>query len=366
MLLDCLFEANNSVGGHGGNGLSGNGGSAGNGLGGAICTVAGTDQITACSFVNNVAQGGAGGISSGGAPGLGGQAYGAGLYSESTVLIIRSTLSGGNAIAGTGGGNGNGYGGGIYNVSDLGLYTCTIASNNATGSTFDSGGGIYNEGALGITNSTIAGNQADYGGGLNGFATLANTILAGNAAGTYGPDANGTITSMDYNLIQQTNGLTLQGTTSHVLLQKDPLLGPLQDNGGPTFTMALLPGSPAIDQGLSFGFYTDQRGFPRVYDLPSITDAGGSDGSDIGAFEFIPSPRLFIQDAANNNVLLSWSTDAADFHLLATPSLAAPSNWTEITNTRATVGNQVYVTNSAAGRRMSFRLSFPPANQADQ
>ena len=367
MLLDCRFEANSSLGGHAGNGLSGSGGFAGNGLGGGICTVANTDQITACSLVNNVAQGGTGGLSSGGAPGLGGQGYGAGLYSESTVLMIRSTISGGNAIAGTGGGgNGNGYGGGIYNNSNLSLYTCTIASNHATGSTLDSGGGIYNQGTLGITNSTIAGNQADYGGGVNGFATLANTILAGNTAGTYGPDANGTITSMDYNLIQKTNGLFLQGATNHTLLQRDPLLGPLRDNGGPTFTMALLTGSPAVDQGLSLGFLTDQRGFARAYDLHSVGNAGGGDGSDIGAYEFIPTPRLAIQPAANNNVLLVWSTDAADFHLLAAPNLASPGAWTEITNTRAIMGNQVFVTNAVAGPVLSYRLSFPPASQADQ
>jgi hypothetical protein len=58
----------------------------------------------------------------------------------------------------------------------------------------------------------------------------------------------------------------------------------LQDNGGPTFTRALLSGSTAIDQGYSFGLTTDQRGFTRV-DLP-IPNVSGGDGSDIGAFEF--------------------------------------------------------------------------------
>jgi len=319
--------------------------------------------LVACSLLGNVAHGGTGGLSSGGAPGVGGQAYGAGLYSESTLSLANSTISGGNAIAGTGGGgNGNGTGGAIYNVSDLALYSCTIASNNATGSTLDTGGGIYNQGTLGITNSTIAGNQADYAGGLYGFATLANTIVAGNTAGTYGPDIEGTITSMDYNLIQSTNGLILHGATSHVLLRTNALLGPLQDNGGPTFTMALLPGSPAIDQGLSFGLLADQRGFARPYNLPSVADAAGGDGSDIGACEFIPTPRLAIRPAANHNVLLSWTTDAADFHLLAAPSLAPPGAWTEITDTRTILGNQVYVTNAASGAGRNYRLSFPPAH----
>ncbi len=103
--------------------------------------------------------------------GVGGQANGGALYSESAVIMSASTINGGSAIAGTGSSNGNGNGGGIYNVSDLSLYSCTIAGNSAIGSTFDSGGGIYDQGTLGITNCTIAANQADYGGGLFGFST---------------------------------------------------------------------------------------------------------------------------------------------------------------------------------------------------
>ena len=64
------------------------------------------------------------------------------------------------------------------------------------------------------------------------------------------------------------------------------MLGPLQDNGGPTFTLALLPGSPAIDKGKNFnGSATDQRGLPRTMDSPCIANASGGDGTDIGAFE---------------------------------------------------------------------------------
>ena len=67
-------------------------------------------------------------------------------------------------------------------------------------------------------------------------------------------------------------------------------LGPcLARCGGPTFTQALLPGSPAIDQGYSFGLTADQRGFPRTVDRPCIANAPGGDGTDIGAFE-VPQP----------------------------------------------------------------------------
>jgi hypothetical protein len=65
----------------------------------------------------------------------------------------------------------------------------------------------------------------------------------------------------------------------------NPKLGLLQMNGGPTPTHALLPGSPAIDQGNCFGVHTDQRGWHRPFDYPSIPNAPGGDGSDIGAFE---------------------------------------------------------------------------------
>jgi hypothetical protein len=62
------------------------------------------------------------------------------------------------------------------------------------------------------------------------------------------------------------------------------MLGDLADNGGPTMTRALLEGSPAIDQGNSFGATTDQRGKPRPIDFDASSAAPG-DGSDIGAFE---------------------------------------------------------------------------------
>jgi hypothetical protein len=69
----------------------------------------------------------------------------------------------------------------------------------------------------------------------------------------------------------------------------DPLLGPLEMNGGFTPTHALLWGSPAIDQGKCFGIHEDQRGERRPYDYPSILNAPGGDGSDIGALELHPT-----------------------------------------------------------------------------
>jgi len=92
------------------------------------------------------------------------------------------------------------------------------------------------------------------------------------------------LNSQGYNLIGDTTGTVILGITTGNLLDIDPLLGPLQNNGGPTDTHALLPGSPALDAGISGGPNTDQRGVPRPIDIPSLPNA--ADGSDIGAYEF--------------------------------------------------------------------------------
>jgi hypothetical protein len=95
----------------------------------------------------------------------------------------------------------------------------------------------------------------------------------------------GTVTSNGYNLSSDDGGGFLTATGDQI--NTDPKLGPLQDNGGPTFTHAVLTGSPAIDQGYNFsGSTTDQRGtgFARTVDLGFPKPMGG-DGTDIGAFE---------------------------------------------------------------------------------
>ncbi len=92
--------------------------------------------------------------------------------------------------------------------------------------------------------------------------TVANTIIAGNTAPT-GPDLDGFITSLGHNLIGNSSGSS--GFVAADLQSVNPLLGPLQNNGGPTETMAPLPGSPAIAAGsvalIPAGITTDQRGF---------------------------------------------------------------------------------------------------------
>jgi hypothetical protein len=127
---------------------------------------------------------------------------------------------------------------------------------------------------------------------------LHNSIIAGNSnVGGSAPDCSGTITSQGYNLIASISGCVIAGTTTGNLLGQPSGLGPLQNNGGPTLTHALLMGSFAIDAGDPTGCAraTDQRGFFRLVD-------GNGDGvawCDIGAFEyasflFVPTSMSYL------------------------------------------------------------------------
>jgi hypothetical protein len=204
-----------------------------------------------------------------------------------------------------------------------------------------------------VFNCTVTGNQAEYGGGIAGNPTLGNTIVAGNTAATAanGPDGSGTFFSEGYNLVQNTNGLALSGPA---LIGIDPLLGPLAYNGGPTRTCALRAGSPAIDNGKNCGPVTDQRGAPRPFDFPSITNAGGGDGSDIGAFE-LGRPTLTIQQFANAAVL-SWPSYFGDFTLQSVTDIKASNSWANVAGTPVVVGGQNVLTNGPISGNRFYRL----------
>jgi len=124
---------------------------------------------------------------------------------------------------------------------------------------------------LTITNCTFCENTAQHGGGMRtsgSSLTMRNTILAAN-----GPDdCDGPVSSAGYNL----EGGTSCGCTEATDQQDtDPMLGPLADNGGPTLTHALLPGSPALDVIPWPGApATDQRGFLRPYPVGGLADIG--------------------------------------------------------------------------------------------
>ncbi len=185
------------------------------------------------------------------------------LGNEGRATVTSTTISGNRADS---------AGAGCDDDSDSGgltLINCTVANNTAeTG-----GGGIFNypSSILKVSNSTIAGNATmnpnTNGGGLDnlsgGVAMIFDTIVATNTATGSGPDVSGVVTSSGHNLIGNSSGGS--GFVASDLLNLNPLLAALGNYGGPTASMTLLPGSPAIDAGDNTNApATDQRGFSRI------------------------------------------------------------------------------------------------------
>jgi PKD repeat protein len=249
---------------------------------------------------------------------------GGGIYNDHAMLTLSNCTISGNYAMGTVyccdrwcdcAYSSGGYGAGIYNDGTLTLSNCTISGNVAgtyTGDGDGSGGGIYNGSAnLTISNCTLSGNEALVAGGniylYGGVATvfqIGNTILKAGASGeNIFNQGGGTIISQGYNLSSDNGGGFLTGPGDQINV--DPMLGPLQDNGGPTFTHKLLTGSPAINAGnpnfTPPPFY-DQRGpgFDRVRD----------GRVDIGAFEVQSRPPVASFTFSCN--LLTCSFDASN------------------------------------------------------
>jgi RTX calcium-binding nonapeptide repeat (4 copies) len=200
-----------------------------------------------------------------------------------TLTILNSTISGNNA---------GGFGGGIDNAGTVTIDDSTISDNQAA---FEGGGGIYNTqfGTATIDDSTISGNAAidtgitPQGGGIfnENVLTLINCTIANNTVeGDGGGIATSTVafrpnmvTTLDNTIVSGNFEFStipsdiygvINGPSSNNLIGGNPLLAPLGDYGGPTETMALLLGSPAIAAGTSTvpgGLpLTDQRGFART------------------------------------------------------------------------------------------------------
>jgi hypothetical protein len=269
-IANCTF-ASNSAGG-----------------GGAISNV-GPLSINDCSFTNNSSKGEAGAIFNGGA----------------NLWVTGSTFNsnlGGTCSCPAG------SAGAIENRSAATFTNCTFGANSAAAD----GGAIWNRypfSVLNLTNCTLSGNSAASGGGIfsAGTLNLHNTIIAHSTGGDCVNQGPTGINS--HNLIQD-------GSCSP-LLSGDPMLGQLFPNGGPTETMALLAGSPAIDagdnsvRGAPLFLIADQRGIPRCH-------------VDIGAYEFaepvVPPPTVIcppnistVSDPGTSSAMVSFSATATDF-----------------------------------------------------
>jgi hypothetical protein len=291
ILNRCTFENNQAIGGFGA-GYHGIPGFGGIGEGGAIWS-SGTLMATNCTCTTNLALGGGGAANEGG-PGLGGPGRGGGVYAEGPTTLNRCTFENNQAIGGFGEGyiagfglglGGVGEGGAIWSSGMLMATNCTCATNLALGGVGAAhpypepglggpgrGGAIFTSAGGTLVNLTLAHNRADsqavigcpagpaQGGGLavtNSPLTVRGTIIAESSNGG---EVWGVVTDAGYNICSDgTAGFTATGSLNNT----DPLLGPLANNGGPTLTVGLYAGSPALDRIPSGYPPTDERGVSR-------------------------------------------------------------------------------------------------------
>ena len=337
--------------------ITGNSGGGGNGAGIYSDGSSGYAQfsIIASTVSGNTGWGGAG-------------IYNYAYHGTSYVSVTACTISG-NIASGPGV-----VGGGIYNDGNSGFASLAVSLSTFSGNSApQSAGGIYNGGASGsaglsVFDSTFNGNSASNGSsifnlGNGGIATVSigDTILKTGGLGANIANNLGTVTSVGYNLASDNGDGFLINATDKI--NTDPMLGPLANNGGPTFTHAPLAGSPVIDKGKSFGVTTDQRGFPRTVDDPCVANASGGDGSDIGAFEtqtVCPNLQITAITRETNNIRITWTTYAAKTNALQGTSGAGDGSYT--TNSFAnlftvtnTVGTQTNYLDLGAATNFSAR-----------
>jgi hypothetical protein len=317
------------------------GGPGANGLGGAICNL-GSLWVTCSTLASNVVTGGGGG------PG-----------GDADAVPGVDTGNGGS-----GGNGGWGMGGALHNSGVASLVNCTIAYNAGSGGPGGSGGASQMPTSPGRNQGTggNGGNGGSGFGGVDGTCNLINCTVAlnqgnagsaGNAGGGNPPGTPGTSGSAWGGTAcgPMVNTLIVSNTPAGGDTFPDPKLGPLADNGGPTLTMALLPGSPAIDAGnTSLAPDTDQRGFPRPAGL----------AADIGAFEYgsvMPAIAVSRSGAAGLSILATGNAGQS-CRLLSSPDL---SSWVPVaTNQIGSDGTILFNVNCPPGSACRFyRLVMP-------
>ncbi|MCC7020384.1 MAG: hypothetical protein IT332_11540 [Ardenticatenales bacterium] len=234
--------------------VQGNGNAQGGGL-----KVHGALDMVECTVIDN----------------LGGHGGGLNLVGAETKVIRDSTIAR-NLAGGRVEPPWHGYGGGIWSqADDVRLINVTLSDN------WGQGGGIFNLGRITMTNSTLAFNGTySWGAAISnlGALRLVNSVIGPSPQGAACDASRVRLTSGGHNLDGDGTCMLFEPTD---LRSVDPRVGPLADNGGSTWTHALLPGSPAIDAGDDdLAPPLDQRGGRRP--------AGSA--SDIGAFEYGATP----------------------------------------------------------------------------
>jgi hypothetical protein len=405
-IRSSTFSGNSEVGGSGAGGIE-NGGSMtianstfiGNsaGVDGGGITNYGILTVSGSSFVGNSV----GSISSGGV-GLGAPLGGGGIYNGGTLMVTGSSFVGNSATFGFGVGISAPLGGGgIANDGTLTTADSTFIGNSAVGG---DGGGILNDFTLTITNSTFSDNSATFGGGgiasHGGSQEVTDSTFSGNSAGVGGGlfngdsgslkvtasifanSAGGNLTgtaafeSLGHNLFTDSPAVPLDPTD---LINTDPLLAPLANNGGPTQTQALLPGSPAIDAGVAVpGVTTDQRGVSRPQgsapDIGAFESRGftlaivsGSNQSALPGFAF-PAPLVvavaspFGEPVAGGRVTFAAPQSGASAGFFINPATIGPNGQASVFATANNAVGSFTVTAQANGATNSVAFSLTNAS----
>ena len=255
---------------------------------------------------------------------------GAGMINFGNTVISRSLISSNNASGLLGNGGGICSYGGLLVINHSTVSGNRAAPNVVVPFTGLGAGVRVANGTVQINSSTIAFNNAvTHGGGLS-IATVAdvqsfNSIFANNQS-PLAPDFGGVMNSLGWNLVQNTSGTDLSGTSAGNLFGMNPLLQPLSDNGGPTFTHKLAPNSPAIDAGTVATNTTDQRGIRRPFDIPWAGNSANA--ADIGAFEYVNiMPYLILSNRTAAGFTLAWASNTV-LQKTSVPN----AGWTDQTN----------------------------------
>ena len=318
-LVNSTFSGNLATGGNGGanTGVSfGSGGIGGSSEGAGLFSAgaADTNTVLNCTFSRNIASGGVSGNGGTTPAGMGragrngGNAFGGGIDNASPMVLTNCTFFENNAVGGSGGNGGDGgarggggglggnaVGGGLYNTGMVSVVNCTFSKSGAFGGTNGLGGSGIVSGRDGKRGTSRGGNIANVAKKKFGSFHLENSIVGLGLAGNAG---YGTIIDDHFN-ISADKSIKLK-TANNSFPKTDPLIGDLADNGGPTKTIALAPGSPAIDKiNPTNAPDIDQRGFSRPQPTNGLCDIGAYE-LDLNSARILTQPKSAIVTMGSN------------------------------------------------------------------